>query len=63
MALRVFYGMLDGGAVNAYVIYETNNVSAQKTPWKKFMLQLANDLAKEYMKKRLEIANLAHSLR
>nr|CAI5861612.1 unnamed protein product [Callosobruchus analis] len=61
--LRVFYGMLDGGAVNAYVIYEANNVSARKTPRKKFLLQLANDLAKEHMKKRLEIPNLTYSLR
>nr|CAI5836574.1 unnamed protein product [Callosobruchus analis] len=56
--LRVFYGMLDGGVVNAYVIYEANNVSARKTPRKKFLLQLANDLAKEHMKKGLEIPNL-----
>nr|CAI5839443.1 unnamed protein product [Callosobruchus analis] len=56
--------MLDSGAVNAYyVIYEANNVSARKIPWKKFMLQLANDFAKEHMKKRLEIPNLTHSLR
>nr|CAH7764815.1 unnamed protein product [Callosobruchus chinensis] len=55
--------MLDGGAVNAYVIYEANNVLARKTPRKKFLLQLADDLAKEHMKKRLEIPNLAHSLR
>nr|CAI5816973.1 unnamed protein product [Callosobruchus analis] len=61
--LRVFYGMLDGGAVNAYVIYEANNVSARKTPRKKFLLQLDNDLAKEHMKKRLEIPNLTYSLR
>nr|CAI5827913.1 unnamed protein product [Callosobruchus analis] len=61
--LRVFYGMLDGVAVNAYVIYEANNVSARKTLWKKFLLQLANDLAKEHMKKRLEIPNLTYSLR
>nr|CAI5826278.1 unnamed protein product [Callosobruchus analis] len=61
--LRVFYGMLDGGAVNAYAIYEANNVSARKTPRKKFLLQLANDLAKEHMKKRLEIPNLTYSLR
>nr|CAI5846771.1 unnamed protein product [Callosobruchus analis] len=61
--LRVFYGMLDAGAVNAYVIYEANNVSARKSPRKKFLLQLANDLAKEYMKKRLEIPNLTYSLR
>nr|CAI5823461.1 unnamed protein product [Callosobruchus analis] len=58
--LRVFYGMLDGGAVNAYVIYEANNVSARKTPRKKFLLQLANDLAKQHMKKRLEIPNLTY---
>nr|CAH7749535.1 unnamed protein product [Callosobruchus chinensis] len=61
--LRVFYGMLDGGAVNVYVIYEANNVSARKTHRKKFLLQLANDLAKEHMKKRLEILNLTYSLR
>nr|CAI5841715.1 unnamed protein product [Callosobruchus analis] len=61
--LRAFYGMLDGGAVNAYVIYEANNVSARKTPRKKFLLQLSNDIAIERMKKSLEIPNLTHSLR
>nr|CAH7726776.1 unnamed protein product [Callosobruchus chinensis] len=61
--LGVFYGMLDGGAVNAYVIHEANNVSARKTPRKKFLLQLANDLAKEHMNKRLEIPRLTYSLR
>nr|CAI5820056.1 unnamed protein product [Callosobruchus analis] len=48
--LRVFYGMLDSGA-------------PEKTPRKKFLLQLANDFATEHMKKRLEIPNRTHSLR
>lgn len=60
--LRVLYGMLDGGAVNAYVIYQANNTD-KKTPRRIFLMRLGEELVKRQMKRRLEITNLPRTLR
>lgn len=61
--LRVLYGMLDGGAVNSYVIFKANGTNTKNMPRRKFLLQLGEELTKAHMKRRLQIKNLPHILR
>lgn len=62
--LRVLYGMLDGGAVNSYVIYRANNSNSnKKLPRRMFLLQLGEELTMKHMKRRLDITNLPSTLR
>ncbi|CAH2000158.1 unnamed protein product [Acanthoscelides obtectus] len=60
--LEYYTVMLDGGAVNSYVIYQANSSNTMKTPRRMYLMQLGEELAKEHMKRRLEVTNLSQVL-
>lgn len=65
--LRVFYGMLDGAGINAYVVYSANkaksNPNSKTAPRKDFLRNLALQLVTPHLKKRLGVPNLSKYLR
>ena len=62
--LCIFYGMLTTTIINSWIVYKENNLrSEMKIKRRKYALELANDLASNWIKKRYEIPNLPRMLK
>ncbi|KAF2887804.1 hypothetical protein ILUMI_18369 [Ignelater luminosus] len=61
-SLRVVYGMLDGAAINTFVIYKANTCEKSESR-REFLKKMGLQLIEEHQRKRLEIKNLLQTLR
>jgi len=60
--MRLFYGMLDQGAINAFVLYYLREDN-EKIHRREFLKDLAFNLIQPYLRKRLEVPTLRINLK
>lgn len=60
-SLIIFFSTLDIGAINAQIVYQTNN--KYKTIRRSFLKQLGMELVQQHLENRLETCTLSRSLR